>query len=125
MRTPEQIAAGYKTFRGQCKVLSDAAVKADPTLTLVRGHIFVPGWPSEPEQAHWWCKRQDGTILDPSWEQFPFHSPPSAMSYTEFDGTFMCDNCGESFKEGAEDSSHESRYSFCSHRCHGKFVGIY
>lgn len=123
MRTAEQIAEGYAQYRGKCKVLCDAAVAEDPTLTLVRGHIFVPAWLSDPEQPHWWCKRPDGTIVDPSWEQFPFGGPPSADLYTEFDGTVECSNCGKTVKE--EDADIDGRYAFCSHRCHGVFIGVY
>jgi hypothetical protein len=53
----------YLTHRGKCKEMSEAAVAADPTLTLVRGHYFCTLWG---EQAHWWCKRQDGIIVDPT-----------------------------------------------------------
>lgn len=123
VRTAEQIAAGYRQFRGKCKTLCDAAVASDPSLTLVRGHIFVPAWSSEPFQPHWWCRRSDGTIFDPSWEQFPFQQAPSAEFYEEFDGRVSCSNCG---KEGHEkDFSFDSNYAFCSSECYGQFVGIY
>lgn len=49
----------YMKFRGQCKKLSEAAVAADPTLTLVRGHYFCPIWNTE--EQHWWTVRPDGT----------------------------------------------------------------
>lgn len=125
MRTQEQVAEGYKVFRGRCKELCEAAVAADPALTLVRGHIFVAQWPSDPEQPHWWCKRGDGTIHDPSWQQFPFNSPPSVNLYFEFDGNIDCANCGETFKETDPGVGFDGRHAFCSHKCHGQFVGLY
>lgn len=122
-RTDDQIAAGYAEFRGRCKELCEKAIQADPTLSIVRGHIFVRLWPSDPFQPHWWCRRPDGTILDPSWEQFPFQVAPAASLYEEFDGQVQCSNCG---KEGHEkDFFADSRYIFCSSECYGQFVGIY
>lgn len=122
-RTAEQIAEGYRLYRGRCKELCEERLKTDPSLRLVRGHVFVHLWPSDPRQAHWWLEKQDGTIVDPSWQQFPFQEAPSKEHYDEFDGTVQCSNCG---KEGQEnDFSFESNYAFCSHHCHGQFVGIY
>lgn len=59
---------GYKRFRGKCREMSEKAVLEDPTLTLVRGFYFCPIWNSE--EPHWWCKRADGTIVDPTAAQF-------------------------------------------------------
>jgi len=119
MRTEAEIAEGYAKYRGKCKAMSEAAVAADPTLRLVRGHVLVPGWGTE--EAHWWCERPDGTIYDPSVLQFPF--APPAGAYTEFDGTVECAECGKTGPEA--EFRHESRYSFCSTLCHGRFVGIF
>ena len=121
MRTPEQIAADYAEFRGRCKELCEAEIAKDPTLRLVRGHVFITAWPSDPSQPHWWCEKPDGAIVDPSWRQFP--SEPSAQMYTEFDGHVSCSECG---KDGDEkDFSFASNYQFCSDRCYGRFVGVY
>ena len=120
-RTPDQVAADYREFRGRCKELCEAEMAKDPTLTLVRGHVFVPLWPSDPEQPHWWLKKPDGMIVDPSWRQFP-GSQPRPEQYFEFDGMVECSNCGKEMKES--EASFDSRYAFCSHRCHGQFVGV-
>lgn len=112
----------YKTFRGRCKQYCEAEIRLDPTLTLVRGHIFVSAWPSEPVQPHWWCKRADGTVLDPTWYQFPFTEAPSAQLYTEFDGRVSCAECGKEMDESG--ARFESNYAFCSSRCYGRFVGL-
>ena len=107
----------YKTFRGKCKELSEAACAEDPTLTLVRGHYFCPLWNTD--EPHWWTVRQDGSIYDPSKLQFP--SAGNGI-YTPFNGVVCCSECG---KEGTEETmSFESNYAFCSYRCHGRFVGV-
>lgn len=122
MRTPDQIAEGYRLYRGRCYEMSKALCDADPSLRLVRGHITVPMWPTDPLQPHWWCVRQNGSILDPSWEQFPFQQAPPASAYEEFDGTVYCDQCG---KEGREENYKPySNYIFCSNECGMRFVGL-
>lgn len=117
MRTKEEIAADYSKYRGKCKELSEAAVLADPTLTLVRGHYFCPLWCSQ--EPHWWCVRTDGTIHDPSVLQFPSNG---SGIYEEFDGVVSCSNCGA---EGTEHTmSFDGNYAFCSGECHARFVGL-
>ena len=107
----------YMKFRGQCKVLSEAAVAADPTLTLVRGHYFCPLW--NREEQHWWTVRPDGTIHDPSAKQFP---SAGLGEYTPFSGMVECSNCGTEKPEAEMDF--EGRYAFCCYTCHGQFVGV-
>ena len=107
----------YLKYRGKCKEMSEALVAADPSLTLCRGHYHCPMWG---EQAHWWCKKQDGTIIDPTKDQFPSRG---AGEYVEFDGTVECSNCGKKMRE--DEAEYESRYAFCSYECHGKFVGVF
>lgn len=114
----EQCAADYKEFRGRCKELSLLAIKNDPTLTLVRGHYFCPYWSRE--EPHWWTVKADGTIHDPSARQFP---SKGFGEYTVFDGTVECDECGKEVLE--KDASFDSNYAFCSHKCHGRFIGVY
>lgn len=117
MRTEDQIAQDYKEFRGRCHELSLAAVDADYTLRLVRGHYYCPFW--NVDEPHWWTVREDGTIYDPTARQFPSNG---AGVYTEFDGMVECANCGKEVPE--EKASFESRYAFCSYKCHGHFVGV-
>ena len=117
MNAEDRAHEGYKKFRGKCKELCEAACAQDSSLTLVRGHYFCPIWNSE--EAHWWTVREDGTIHDPTKEQFPSRGHGI---YTEFDGTVECSECGKSMTE--EDASFESNYTFCSPRCHARFVGV-
>ncbi len=107
----------YLKYRGKCKEMSEALVAADPTLTLVRGHYHDAFWG---EQAHWWCKQADGTIVDPTRFQFP---TKGFGTYVEFDGMLSCANCDKRIKE--EDADIDGNYAFCSYRCHGLFVGAF
>lgn len=106
----------YTKYRGKCKEMSEALIAADPTLILVRGHYYDPLWG---EQPHWWCKKPDGTVVDPTKDQFPSkgHGP-----YVEFDGTVECSNCGKRMQE--EEADFQSNYAFCSYTCYGQFVGV-
>lgn len=111
-------AEGYRLFRGRCKELSEAACKEDPTLTLVRGHYYCPVWGTE--EPHWWCVRADGTIHDPTKDQFPSRG---LGLYVPFDGRVPCAECGEGMAEDAVEFA-EGNYAFCSGRCYGRFVGL-
>lgn len=106
----------YLFYRGRCKELSEAAVLADPTLTLVRGHYHCFAWGVQP---HWWTVRPDGTIYDPSALQFP---SKGWGEYVPFDGTVTCEECGKVVKEA--DAVFESNYALCSHRCLMRLVGL-
>ena len=119
MQTMEDRAAeGYRLYRGRCKELSEAACAEDPTLKLVRGHYYCPMW--NRDEPHWWTVRPDGTIHDPTREQFPSRG---LGAYTPFSGMVECAECG---KEVAEDDADlDGNYAFCSHRCHGRFVGVF
>jgi len=112
--TPEE---GYPLYRGKCKEYSEAACAADPTLTLVRGHYFCPIWNTD--EPHWWTVKPDGSIYDPTREQFP---SKGHGIYTPFDGSVECAECGERVPE--QEASLDGRYAFCSYTCHGRFVGL-
>jgi len=99
----------YLKYRGKCKEMSEAAVAADPTLTLVRGHYHCPLWG---EQPHWWTVRQDGTIYDPTKNQFP---SKGIGEYVPFNGTVSCEQCGKEVHE--DDAVLYGNYAFCSGEC--------
>lgn len=121
MRTEAQIRADYRKFRGRCLELATAACDADPELTLVRGWYFEPHWGSR--EMHWWCKRADGTIVDPSSRQFPSGGgEPNPALYTEFEGFYDCEVCGERFPEAKLVAM--GTHPCCSNRCAGILVGI-
>lgn len=96
--------------------MSEALVKANPELILVRGHYHDPLWG---EQAHWWTKDANGVINDPTARQFP---SKGTGYYVEFDGMVSCAECGKEMRE--EDADLEGRYAFCSDSCHMRFVGL-
>lgn len=114
----QQAMEGYKAFRGRCREMSEEACRSDSSLTLVRGHYYCPMW--NREEQHWWTVRQDGTIYDPTKDQFPSRG---LGTYTPFNGFVECANCGKQMKE--EEAETEGRYAFCSHQCHGRFVGVF
>ena len=119
MQTLEDKAAeGYREFRGKCRELCEAACAADQTLTVVRGHYWCPMWNTF--EAHWWTVRQDGTIHDPTKDQFPSRG---LGTYEPFSGNVECAECGKEVAE--EDADIEGNYAFCSYRCHGRFVGVF
>lgn len=111
-------ATDYARFRGKCRQASEALVEADPTLRLVRGWYTCPIWQSR--EMHWWTVRQDGTIVDPTKDQFP---SKGLGEYEEFEGFFECSECGKRVREA--DAEFASNYVFCSYACHGRFVGVF
>lgn len=107
----------YLKYRGKCKEFCDKLIAKHPHLTLVRGYYFCPIW--NVEEQHWWCEDINGTIIDPTKLQF---GSKGLGIYRKFDGTVECSNCGKIVAE--EDAQHSGRYSFCSSRCYGHFVGV-
>lgn len=117
MTNDELQTSNYRAFRGRCKELSEAAQQQDPTLRLVRGHYFCPVWNTE--EAHWWCEREDGTVVDPSAAQFPSQG---MGTYTEFSGYVSCEECGKDLPE--DQAIAAGRFPVCSSRCYGALVGV-
>lgn len=113
----EEKLSDYLTYRGKCKIMSEAAIEKDPTLTLVRGHYYCPIWG---EQPHWWTIRQDGSVYDPTKLQFP---SAGTGEYIPFNGMVTCSECGKEIPE--KEASFDSNYCFCSYTCHGRFVGVF
>ena len=107
---------GYAKYRGKCKQYVGEAVNNDPTLIAVRGHYICPFWGPQP---HWWCVRTDGTIFDPTVDQFPM---PHVGDYIPFDGFVECAECGKRMPE--ENASFYGNYAFCSGYCVARFVGV-
>lgn len=109
MTVDEENQSNYLKYRGKCKVMSEALVAEDPTLTLVRGHYYDFAWG---EQAHWWCVKADGTIIDPTALQFPSRG---TGEYVPFNGWYVCETCGDEVKE--EDMIPCGNYPTCSEKC--------
>lgn len=109
----------YLKYRGRCRELAEQACREDKTLTLVKGYYYCPVWNSMEE--HWWAVGKDGQIHDPTKGQFPSRG---TGEYFPWDGHYECAECGRSLTE-QEVHSAEGRYCFCSHVCHGRFVGVF
>jgi len=102
-------------LRGKCKKYAEAAVAADPALTLVRGWYVDPIWGRE---EHWWTTRPDGTIYDPTSAQFPMGGVTEW--YEPFTGTYPCMGCGVDV-----DADWIVQHNgCCSDRCYGRMVGV-
>lgn len=111
-----QAVDDYRTFAGRCKELAEDEIKKDNTLRLVRGHYYCYGGPA---RQHWWCETPDGVVVDPSKGQFL--SNVNGV-YEEFDGIYICDQCGEEIAE--EDIKQHGRYFLCSTKCMMRLVGL-
>ena len=107
----------YMKYRGKCKEFCEKAIAEDPSLTLVRGWYFCPVW--NRNEQHWWTKRPDGTIYDPTAKQF---GSKGTGEYTEFDGYFNCAECGKRIHE--KECVPMGNYVCCSDSCARRLVGV-
>jgi len=111
---------GYEMYRGKCHEMSEALVKENPNLRLVRGFYYCPL--RNRKVQHWWTQdTTTGEIIDPTAAQFPSNGQGT---YTEFDGMCACDECGKKFREDDSHAVFEGRYALCSSACFQKFVGL-
>ena len=99
----------YVRYRGKCKEMSEALIVVDPSLRLVRGYYHDLFWG---RQQHWWCVKADGTIVDPTKDQFP---TKGAGCYEEFDGSVECEYCGKSTTE--DEACFNGHHVYCSGEC--------
>lgn len=92
---------------GLCAALSLEMQKVFPELERVRGHYVCPFWGN---REHWWLVTSDGTIVDPTVEQFPSKGLGDYIEWEEgaSEPTGECYNCGDyTFNDE----------SFCSSTC--------
>lgn len=93
--------------RGECKDATSKMIEAFPELRIACGFVHTT-WGSD---QHFWCVAPDGTIVDPTREQFPI-----VFQYEEIDPekdrdrvpTGVCMDCGEPVYLGK---------TFCSDEC--------
>ncbi len=103
------IATWLKTNNpyGRCADATEAMKAAFPELTRVRGYYLDAAWGS---REHWWLTAPDGSIVDPTAEQFPTlgkgHYEP--WDETQKEPTGQCMDCGEYCYDGN---------TFCSPAC--------
>jgi hypothetical protein len=86
-----------------------------PELRRVRGHYYCTIWgPRE----HWWLIATDGSVVDPTAEQFPSRGTGEYVELdyfrdTSLDPTGKCPNCGGTCYGGAD---------FCDDDCANDFI---
>lgn len=107
-----------QALRGKCKEYAEKLVEEDSSLTLQRGHYICPIWGKQP---HWWTTKPDGSIIDPTIDQFP---KPHIGEYVPFTGDIICDNCGKTIPETEAYIDGNGHYGFCSIKCNMRFVGL-
>ena len=104
-------------LRGKCKELSEKACEEDETLMLVRGHYYCPY--VNKSYPHWWTMKADGSIHDPTKQQFLSNGQGE---YMPFNGIVECAQCGKEMSE--DDASFYGNYAFCGMSCQMRFVGL-
>lgn len=92
---------------GQCAEVTKQMAAAFPELTRVRGHYYCDRWG---ERTHWWLVTADGTIVDPTAQQFPSKGTGTYVPWVEGEEepTGTCLNCGQ--------PAYRQR-NFCSDAC--------
>jgi hypothetical protein len=107
------------SLRGKCKEAAEALCAADPMLRLVRGYYYDAVWGP---QAHWWCERPDGTIVDPTAAQFPTQGGGVYEPLEGEDVQVSCEECGKAIRES--EAHWMGHYPTCSRLCAGRLVGV-
>ena len=111
--TKEQ-ESDYIKYRGKCKEFCEEETRKDPSLLLVRGWYWCPFWG---QQQHWWCKKPDGTVFDPTKNQFP---SKGIGEYIEYNGVITCEECGKTMPE--HEAYFVEHHVFCSYICYGHCI---
>lgn len=77
---------------GRCAEATSEMAAAFPELTRVRGHVPFAGR----EWTHWWLVSPDGTVIDPTADQFGPSGPVAYFPHDEAgpEPTGKCPNCG-------------------------------
>ncbi len=106
-----------ETF-GRCAEVSLLMMRSFPELKRVRGHYYCAIWG---ERTHWWLVDEDGSIVDPTADQFP---SKGMGVYDEWDDdepepTGKCPNCGELVYSGNYFCDDKCALEFKCHIMHG------
>lgn len=104
-----------QSLRGKCQSAALRLAAEDPSLTAVAGWYNDPEWGRE---EHWWCIREDGSIVDPTAAQFPSNG---AGRYDQYVGEAWCLECGADIPW---DTYMETGQPICSAKCYGRMVGV-
>ena len=82
---------------GKCKKYVDQMKQVFPELVVRRGFYHCPIWN---ERQHWWLEAEDGSIIDPTAEQFPSkgggrYEPLNDDELEDRVPTGVCMDCGK------------------------------
>lgn len=121
----EKIKIKNKVLRGFCHSISQEMVAEFPELRLAKGY-FEDDYGAK--RSHWWCIAPDGTIVDPTIDQFESNFKITASRYEEYDelkhGPLpigKCYNCGSYIYADEQDDNYSS-ISFCEQKCESDYL---
>jgi hypothetical protein len=99
---------------GWCQFAATKMAKQFPELRLARGWYGTP----QRKSAHWWCVAVDGTIVDPTGEQFKERG--LFDRYIELDvNAIACTGCTSTVAESDPSFYVVADSPFCSKTCAG------
>lgn len=103
---------------GACHAATAEMKEAFPELTVVRGYVYC-AWG---KRGHLWLTTDDGTIVDPTAEQFPgvFEYEPWVPGSEVRIGT--CMNCGDEIWESFQSLDDVVEKDICSAGCYDAFA---
>lgn len=102
---------------GTCEQAVDSLIAQNPALTKVAGWYIDAHWgPRE----HFWATAPDGTIIDPTVEQFPTGHVPALRQYQPYAGVYPCPGCGIAISH----PEREDPIGFCCGPCEGATIGL-
>lgn len=106
------IAANVPEAYGKCAAVTLAMLVAFPELKRVRGHYYRYAWG---ERSHWWLVAPDGSIVDPTADQFPPKGRGEYVPWVDGDPepTGICANCSGKVFDGG---------TVCSAACHSEYA---
>lgn len=101
------IHANVEDEFGQCAEITERMNKVFPELRRVRGHYYDAIWG---EREHWWLVTSDGSVIDPTFKQFPTKGKGAYVPWRDGapEPTGICMDCG---------SAVFNKDYFCSKEC--------
>jgi hypothetical protein len=75
-----------------CREVTQSMAEAFPDLKRIRGHYCCPVSGTQP---HWWLIDSQGSIVDPTANQFPSRGTGDYVEYAGPEPTGKCLDCGE------------------------------
>lgn len=119
MSIGEVTPSDYQKYRGKCLDFCYEEIAKDSSLTLTRGFYYCLFWG---EQQHWWLTRSDGSILDPTKDQFPSKGLGEYVPIPEGGLVIPCETCGKEIEE--KNFIVMGNYVVCSDSCARILVGV-